>query len=137
MKSLRWWWAPPTAGLFGLWLYFYLTGFCFSACAYLDDSQLIRRAVHYNAGRMGIGPEEASIEDFLRQHPSCCAVHRGSETAGARYTTVELNYEVPKNDLIEGHEPFYKNYVEITACGLRGGMFGEGTKSLDSATVHR
>ncbi len=52
---------------------------------------------------------------------------------GFDYVVVELNYKRPQNTRSSEAEPFYKQYVEITSCGKRGAMYGEGTKNLEPA----
>lgn len=110
-------------------LYLYCSGFCFSELRYLEDKDLIARAVHYNAWSMGIEDNPQAIQAFLKAHPDCCAVNRNGMASGFRSVEVELNYKVR---LVKGGEelPYYRQYVEITSCGTRGEMYGEHTEIL-------
>jgi hypothetical protein len=108
-----------------------LAACCARSTSALTDGEYIRRAIYYNAGRMGLQAEHEEIERFLAQHPACCSVDRNSHMTSWNHVVVEVNYERPATDPHRNSEPFYKQYVEITACGERGDMYGEGTKTLE------
>jgi len=124
------------AALF-IWLALFRSGFCFATCTYHSDLQLMQRAVYYNAYEMGLQPDQSSIARFLEEHPSCCSVDRNSHMTRMRYAVVELNYQRTSSRNLRGQEPFYKQFVEISACGTRGEMYGESTSTLEHAEQAR
>lgn len=122
-----------SAAAVGVLCYLFATGFCFTSFSHADDREYIRRALHYNAGDMGLADTREAFDAFLAGNPGCCAVDRRSHMAGMRHVVVQLNYRKPMGAHHRDVEPFYQQYVEITACGKRGHRYGQGTRTLERA----
>jgi hypothetical protein len=126
MKKITWIVIATLLALaIGCWWYLMDAGFCFSQLRYLNDKELIVEAIRYNAANMQINGTSESIEEFLKQNPKCCYVDRHPSSRkfleplavclGFNYSEVTLNYKQSKPHSVS--EPFYENYISISACG--------------------
>jgi hypothetical protein len=115
------------------------SGYCFKEQRYLTDEELIHAAIRYSSYKMTIDSSEAAIRSFYENNPTCCSVDRESNMAsswfenllGFYYAVVEVNFEVKPEIAERSGNRFYKEYVQISSCGGRGAMYGEGIDSLE------
>ena len=103
------------------------------------DSELIKRAVTHEAARLGIQSDNASVVQFIAEHPACCSVARpgGTQAGAARtpegddFVQVHLKFSIPANQRSSYELPYYHMRVEFDRCGSMGDTYGEQVKSID------
>lgn len=116
-------------------------GYCFAQEKYLSDDEYIGGALPRITWQVKVENAKSTPEDYVRTHPSCCSVYHHASSwfenfLDSHYVEVELNYEVkPEMAKILG-TPFYKSYVHVSACGVAGRTYGEGTRTLQTATQY-
>ncbi len=129
IRYKRYLWCIAFATTFALavgwWWYLLDSGYCVSQMRYLSNEELIVKAIRYNADDMKIDGSDASITEFLKKNPKCCYVDRHPSSRkffeplgvcfGFNYSEVTLNYEKANPRSLT--EPFYENYISISACG--------------------
>ncbi len=114
------------------------TGYCFAQDKYLSDDEYIRGALSRIAWQLKVEDAKSTPEDYVRSHPGCCSVdHHASswfdKIFNSYYAEVELNYELEPEMAKRRGVSFYHQYVEVTACGVAGRAYGEGTRTLQTA----
>jgi hypothetical protein len=118
-------------------------GFCFRHARFLSDAEIIESAVHgiADSKRMTIDSSDASVKDFLRRYPKCCAVDRhpplrswADVLSGWNIAEVEVNYERNLQRPASQAGNFYKQYASVSACGeFLKYRYGTSTPTLETA----
>ncbi|MCL1481097.1 MULTISPECIES: hypothetical protein [unclassified Marinobacter] len=118
------------------------TGYCFAQDKYLSDDEYIRGALSDVTWELKVKDAKSTPEDYVRSHPGCCSVYHQASSwfdniLNSYYVEVELNYELKPEMTKFSGTPFYTTYVSVTACGVAVESFGEGTRTLKTATQYR
>ncbi len=113
--------------------YLSTNGYCHPQSRYLTDKEYILIAMSYVRSEMALSDTDL-LESYLQYHPECCAVRRPPALALGNLIDyvieVELNFAQKPAAITFSNEPYYTQYVELTACGGRGRMYGEGSSTL-------
>lgn len=116
----------------------YLTahGYCHNQHRYLSDEDYILIAMFHTSYHMSLHDTDSPL-DYLRKHPECCTVNRPPlsvlRNVLGYVVEVEVNFELKPTAIRYPAYRYYKEYVEVTACGQRGNIFGESRTTLESA----
>lgn len=153
-RGLKWWlllvllWFP--LGLAGGNIVLSALGICISQARYRTNDELIEIAVRANADRQKVGEHsgmaidgsEASIQQFLKDHPKCCDVDRSAMRSrdwldlitGWNAPWVEVNYELYPMYRDSINEKYYKRFIAVNTCGIvLKSVAGTSTPTLETA----
>lgn len=118
--------------------YHEMRGYCVAQSKYLTDDEFVLAALSHVKGEILMRDDE-TLQSFLNRHPDCCAIQRPSVATtlrtnwGQYLVEAELNYELTTSQVV-GSDRYMTRFVEITACGSRGNMYGDRSSQLHSAT---